>query len=260
MTHDPGAHGAPEPGARPSHGEAGAGFGPSERAPRPAPAPAHAPARPAAGGRRPRRPSATATIIAVTLACFVLQFIPGLHLQQALAFSPALAESQPWRALTAALVHAQPNPGHVFFNMVGLFFFGTFVERSVGSRFLVAVYVLAAFGGSLLTLLLSSPSAANWHAGYVGASGAVFGIVGVLLTPTRRLDRNISGVVLFVVLNVGYMAIEPTIAWQAHLGGLLVGFVLGCLRLLPPRRLGPPVFWVGAGALAVVMGALYALA
>ncbi len=227
------------------------------------PEPGAADRRPSAprrtGFRASARPYVTWTIIAVTFACFLLQFVPALELQQRFAFAPVLAHEQPWRALTAALVHAQPNPGHVFFNMLGVFFFGTFIERAVGHAFTAVVYVLSAFGGSVLTLLLAAPETGDWSSAYVGASGAVFGLIGVLLTPTRRLDRNIGGVVLFIVLNIGYMAIEPNIAWQAHLGGLITGFLLGCARLLPPRHSGPRLFWIAAPTLAVVLVILYAL-
>lgn len=202
--------------------------------------PQGAPGVPSSGNRVPQRPAprltrpyVTWTIIVVTFVFFLLQFIPSLDLQSRFAFSPMLAHVEPWRSLTAALVHAQPNPSHVAFNMLGLFFFGSFVERSMGHVFMLVTYVLGAFGGSVLTLLMSPMGSPEWHSGYIGASGAVFAVVGTLLAPTRRLDRNLMGIVLFLCLNMALVTIDSNIAWQAHLGGLAIGFVLGIARVMP---------------------------
>ena len=169
-----------------------------------------------------------------------LQLVPGLGVQARLGYSPVLSWDEPWRALTAAFVHAQPSPLHLLFNMIGVFFFGSFIERAAGSVFFGIAYLLSALGGSVLTLLLALAGISPPNAMYVGASGAVFGIVGTLLAPTKRLDRNLGGVIGFVLLNVLVLFFDLNIAWEAHPGGLLVGFVLGCARFLPPPRLVSP--------------------
>ncbi|RAC17454.1 rhomboid family intramembrane serine protease, partial [Burkholderia multivorans] len=107
----------------------------------------------------------------------------------------ALTLDQPWRLLTVALVHEQPSPIHLLANMIGLFFFGSFVERALGRWRFLAVYLLGAIGGSVMVLLLAEPWSRDWVTNNIGASGAVFAIIGVLLVPTKRLDRNITGVV-----------------------------------------------------------------
>lgn len=206
---------------------------------------------------RASKPVATYAIIGLTLVCFGLQFVPALDLQDRFAFVPVYSEIEPWRALTTALVHAQPNPSHVFFNMVGLYFFGSFVERSLGSGFLLVTYIVSAFGGSACTLVIAHTTGIGADSAYVGASGAVFGLLGVLLTPTRRLDRNLGGVVGFIVLNVAFLFIQPGIAWQAHLGGLVVGFVFGCVRMLPSPQVGRRLFWPVAAVLTLGLGLLY---
>lgn len=198
-------------------------------------------------------PLVTRSIMIVTVVAFLAQFIPSLDLIHRLSFVPALAVEQPWRALTVALVHEQPSPVHLLFNMVGLFFFGSFVERAIGHwRFLV-VYILGAIGGSAMVLLLAEPFSRDWVTYNIGASGAVFAIVGVLLVPTRRLDRNITGVVLFVALNFGYGFLVDGVSWQAHLGGLVVGFVLGCAALLVSKKRSLLLFVLAAVVLLVVV-------
>ncbi|RBP67289.1 membrane associated rhomboid family serine protease [Brevibacterium sanguinis] len=206
-------------------------------------------------GRAPSafRPLVTWSILGLTVLMFLVQLVPGLGLIHRLGFVPALALEQPWRMLTVALVHDQPSPVHLLANMIGLFFFGSFVERALGhARFLV-VYVLGAIGGSTMVLLLADPLSRDWVTLNIGASGAVFAIVGVLLVPTRALDRNIGGAVLFVALNFGYGFLVAGVSWQAHLGGLLTGFVLGCAALLVPRKASGITFALAAiGGLAAM--------
>lgn len=198
-------------------------------------------------------PPVTATIMIVTGLSFLLQLLPGLDLLYRLSFVPALTLDQPWRLLTVALVHEQPSPIHLLANMIGLFLFGSFVERALGRLRFLAVYVIGAVGGSVMVLLLAEPWSRDWVTNNIGASGAVFAVIGVLLVPTRRLDRNIVGVVLFVALNFGYGFIVEGISWQAHLGGLLTGFVLGCAGLLVSAKRSVLVFWLVAGGLVVLM-------
>ena len=198
-------------------------------------------------------PPVTAGIMIVTGLSFLLQLLPGLDLLHRLSYVPALTVEQPWRLLTVALVHEQPSPVHLLANMLGLFFFGSFVERALGHWRFLAVYILGAIGGSVMVLLLAEPWSRDWVTNNIGASGAVFAIIGVLLVPTKRLDRNITGVVLFVVLNFGYGFLVPGVSWQAHFGGLVTGFVLGAGALLVGRKRSGLVFWLVAAALVLVM-------
>ncbi|MDN6122815.1 MAG: rhomboid family intramembrane serine protease [Brevibacterium sp.] len=198
-------------------------------------------------------PLITRTIMILTGVVFLAQLLPGLDLVHRLSFVPALVLEQPWRVLTVALVHAQPSPFHLLANMIGLFFFGSFVERALGHwRFLI-LYMLGTIGGSVMVLVLAKPFSLDWVTNNIGASGAVFAIIGVLLVPTRRLDRNITGVVLFVVLNFGYGLLVAGVSWQAHLGGLIAGFVLGCGALLVPKKQSTLVFGLAALGLLLAM-------
>lgn len=200
-------------------------------------------------------PLVTSTIMIFTGVVFLAQLLPSLDLVHRLSFVPALVLEQPWRVLTVALVHEQPSPFHLLANMIGLFFFGSFVERALGRwRFLI-IYLLGTIGGSVMVLVLAKPFSVDWVTNNIGASGAVFAIIGVLLVPTHRLDRNITGVVLFVALNFGYGFLVAGVSWQAHLGGLIAGFVLGCGALLVPRKVSTLVFGLTALGLLLAMAA-----
>lgn len=150
---------------------------------------------------------------------------------------------------------------HLLFNMVGVLLFGSFVERSLGHARFLAVYLLSGLGGSAAVLLLAAPYEPGWFSLHVGASGALFGLLGVVLTPTRSLDRNWGGAAVFLVLNVIYSAVSPGISWESHTGGVVVGFALGCAALLPRRGGQHPTrdravtvwFWAAAGVLLATM-------
>lgn len=198
-------------------------------------------------------PLVTSTIMILTGVVFLAQLLPSLDLIHRLSFVPALVLEQPWRVLTVALVHEQPSPFHLLANMIGLFFFGSFVERALGRWRFLLLYLLGTMGGSAMVLVLAKPFSVDWATHNIGASGAVFAIIGVLLVPTRKLDRNITGVVLFVALNFGYGFLVEGVSWQAHLGGLIVGFVLGCGALLVSKKQATLVFGLTALGLVFVM-------
>lgn len=93
-------------------------------------------------------PVVTRTILIVTTVAFLAELLPGLNLLHRLSYVPALTLDQPWRVLTVALVHEEPSPFHLLANMLGLFFFGSFVERALGHWKFLTVYLIGTVGGS----------------------------------------------------------------------------------------------------------------
>jgi hypothetical protein len=119
------------------------------------------------------------------------------------------------------------NPMHVAFNMLALFSFGAFLEKILGWRRFLILYVLSGLGGSLASLLVAKPLS-------VGASGGIWGLMvagAVLVTwPRGRLPELVSAAQRKrawtpVVINALY-SFSPGIDWLAHLGGGLVGGLL----------------------------------
>jgi len=137
-----------------------------------------------------------------------------------------------WRIITSAFFHL--GPIHIAFNMYVLFMYGAIVERMYGPIEYAAIYLLCAAGGSVLTILVDPEQSA------AGASGAIFGLVGLLFLVSRRhhaaLGREarmvVAGVGSYLVFLLLFTFIVPNISWTGHLGGLIVGAVLGFL--LPP--------------------------
>ncbi|RSK36230.1 rhomboid family intramembrane serine protease [Hymenobacter metallilatus] len=154
-------------------------------------------------------------------------------------FSPLTLHGQPWRLLTSVFLHG--SVAHLLMNMASLVFLGLLTERLTGSRRLLLVYGLCGVGGSLASLW--------WHTqgvNSVGASGAIFGLYGLLLATLLRRPRALARtqrytVGLFVLyLLAGSLAGGlQTYATDnaAHLGGLVTGAVLGAA--FPPANTAP---------------------
>ena len=150
-------------------------------------------------------------------------------------FGPLIADGQYWRLLTAMFLHA--DLPHLAVNGIGLLIFGQLVEKSYGRARFLAIYVLAGLFGSVASFMLNSAAIG------VGASGAIFGVVGALAayflsqrsTMGETARRNLIGVAILAAISLGYGMTTPGIDNWAHVGGLLGGFLLG-LALSPRYR------------------------
>jgi membrane associated rhomboid family serine protease len=146
----------------------------------------------------------------------------------------AVANGELWRLWTVTLVHAPLSqmPLHLIMNMYALWLAGPFVERLYGRGMFLAIYLATAAGGSLASFAFSDAQFA------VGASGAIFGLFGVLIAARfihrPVLDRQSRGfmgqLVALVILNLilGLTSSGTTDNW-AHVGGLVTGLWIGVL-------------------------------
>jgi len=143
-----------------------------------------------------------------------------------LGFQPAAFFSRPWTVVTAMFVHA--GFWHIFANMLTLYFFGSYFSRLVGRGKCLLVYFAGGIVGNVLFWALASPFTVA-----VGASGAVFALAGGLVVMRPKLPVIIFPIPLPVPLWVaiigGFLLLSfmPLVAWQAHLGGLIVGLIAG---------------------------------
>ncbi|MCU1437397.1 MAG: yggP [Naasia sp.] len=187
--------------------------------------------------RRTFAPSATYALITATLLVFLGQLLPGSRVTDALLFSPAylLPETglpfEPWRLLTVALVHSPQLILHVAFNMVALWMFGQQLESAIGTGRFLAVYALSTLGGSVAVVYLGAP-----FQGVVGASGAVFGLLGAFFIVARKVGANTVGLVVMIALNLGIGFVVRSISWQAHVGGLLTGMLAAWIIVETRKR------------------------
>jgi rhomboid protease GluP len=146
----------------------------------------------------------------------------------------AVAAGEYWRLWTITLLHADEI--HLAFNMYALFLIGPIVEQIYGARLFLLFYLLTAAAGSTASFVFGGDVPA------VGASGAIFGLVGILLAASRAhhpvLDRRARALVgqlgFLILLNLALGFANPRIDNAGHIGGLLGGLWLGYL-LVPGR-------------------------
>jgi membrane associated rhomboid family serine protease len=199
-------------------------------------------------------PIVTYAIIAVTAFVFLLQWIPGLGVTNALLYAgvysdPAYGAFQPWRMLTAVFVHSQGFIFHILLNMYTLWIFGRILETMLGHWRFLALYLVAGFAGSLGVLFLSAPQTP-----VVGASGAILGLLGAFLVIQRRMGADTRGLLVLLGINlvIGFIP-GVNIAWQAHLGGLVGGALIGLILVNTRKRAQQPLQVILIGAVSVLL-------
>ncbi|MFB6789250.1 rhomboid family intramembrane serine protease [Streptomyces olivaceus] len=225
------------------------------------PAPAASRPRTLAGGAIAADPRlVTKVLIGVNLALFLVQLSVGdrftNHLEMiGRAYVPLLgsvegvAEGQWYRLLTAMFLHGSYM--HILFNMLSLWWLGGPLEGALGRVRYLALYFCSGLAGSALTYLIAEPNQPS-----LGASGAIFGLFGATAALVRRLNADMRPVVILLVINLVFTFTWANIAWQAHVGGLVGGAVIGYAMLHAPRERRALVQY---GACALVLVAVVAL-
>ncbi|MGH2358065.1 MAG: rhomboid family intramembrane serine protease [Candidatus Limnocylindria bacterium] len=158
----------------------------------------------------------------------------GPLLEAGLINGGLVAGGEWWRILTSAFFHL--GILHLGMNMYVLYLYGPIVEQMYGHIEYLAIYLLCAAGGSVLTILLLPEQFA------AGASGAIFGLIGMLFVVARRhhavLGRQartvLAGIGTYLVVLLIFTFAVPGISWTGHVGGLAVGAAIGFL--LPPTQ------------------------
>ncbi|MFP5364787.1 MAG: rhomboid family intramembrane serine protease [Thermoleophilia bacterium] len=169
-------------------------------------------------------------------------------------WGPGVADGDWWRIITSGFLHA--GLLHLAFNMYFLYFLGTMLEPEIGRLRFVAIYFVSMLGGSFGALLIS-PDAVT-----VGASGAVFGMMGAAIIGMRArgIDPMQSGLGITLLLNLGITFLIPGISIGGHIGGLVAGGIVGFLMFeLAERRraaLAPVLAVCAVLALALAAGCI----
>ncbi len=138
-----------------------------------------------------------------------------------------------WRIFTVVLTHASWL--HLGSNMLVLFQLGNIVERYYGKGRYAVVLLVSLVASSFAAVQLMPVNEPS-----VGASGMIFGLFGVMLVSGKRMGVDYRQVVGLLVFNLIITFTLSNIAWQAHIGGLIGGFVVGLIidRLPRPKRQG----------------------
>lgn len=210
----------------------------------------------AGGVARDGLPVVTTTIIAICVAIQVLGYVaPALYSQivSSMIFAPVYGLSEPYRFLTSTFLHG--GIWHLAFNMYALWVVGGELEKLLGRARFITLYVLSAIGGSVGYLVIQGAEAGP----VVGASGGVFGLFAAFAIMLRRFGRDPRQILVLIAINAVIGFTFDGIAWQAHLGGLVVGGAVAALMAHVPRE-KQNLMWIGCGGIALALAGLVAFA
>jgi len=188
-------------------------------------------------------------LLITNVVAFVFNLIVGEAMTLRLALNPKEVFEQfaLWQPFTYMFLHSTSNLGHIVFNMLGLWMFGTELERTWGTRFFTKYYLLTGIGAGVTQLLLGLFSSTFYYTSTVGASGAIYGlllayamyfphrtiILFIFPLPARIAVGILGAIALFSSING-----SSGIAHTAHLGGLAFGYLyLKSLRARPMDEL-----------------------
>ncbi|MBN2042879.1 MAG: rhomboid family intramembrane serine protease [Candidatus Aenigmarchaeota archaeon] len=203
----------------------------------------------------------TGILIVANIIMFLLMFsMPEEMMENALgmmAFSSVYI-LQIWRIFTSLFVHASAS--HLFFNMLGLYFFGKTLEDEVSPKTFLLIYFLAGIVGNLAFGMVTGDAV-------VGASGCVFGLMGaaMLLKPKSKvnfyvfpLPLGIVAVVFAVVesMLVYFGTFATGVAHMAHVGGLAVGVFFAFRH--NKKQAGKGILWlILFVAIIIILGPVF---
>lgn len=160
--------------------------------------------------------------------------------------APIVASGGYYRMITAMFLHF--GAIHLLFNMVVLWMLGRILERDLGpARYLVA-YFLSGLAGSVAVYLFSYDSFT------AGASGAVYGLFGLLIMVNRKLRRDNQGIYVLLGLNL-VLTIFMQFSLAGHVGGLVGGLICGAILTFTPRE-RRQVHWIGFALFLVALAAI----
>lgn len=169
-------------------------------------------------------PVVTYTLIGICVVVYAAQFLIGAPVTNLVRYAGAYSIPglfEPWRMLTTVFAHGSPL--HLLLNMYTLWIFGQLLEGLLGRSRYLALFLLSGFAGSVGVLWLADP-----RIPVVGASGAIFGLMGAFLVIQRRLGGDATQLLVLLGINlvIGFVP-GFGISWQAHLGGLVGGALVG---------------------------------
>ena len=153
---------------------------------------------------------------------------PGPVLQRGALIPALVAKGEVWRLVSSVFLHS--GIAHLGFNMLSLYFLGSFAEQAFGRGRFLALYLLSGLSGGLAYLYFGA-----FNQPAVGASGAIFGILGGVLGYSLRRgtfswqNPVIRQLLILLALNLYLGFSISNISNTAHLGGLAGGFVFGWL-------------------------------
>ncbi|WP_328311796.1 rhomboid family intramembrane serine protease [Streptomyces sp. NBC_00442] len=202
----------------------------------------------------------TKVLIGINLAVFLVQQVVGDRFTDALYLLASwpvqgfdgvqgVAEGQWYRLVTSMFLHGSYI--HIGFNMLSLWWLGGPLEAALGRARYLALYFVSGLAGGALTYLLAAQNQPS-----LGASGAIFGLFGAMAVLMRRMKYDMRPVIGLLVVNLIFTFSWSGIAWQAHVGGLVAGVLVGIGMMHAPAERRGPAQWGSCAAVLAVSLAL----
>ncbi len=157
-----------------------------------------------------------------------------------------VSDGAAWQLLTSMFTHVEP--WHLGFNMLALWVLGPQLESVLGRVRYLALYLLSGLAGSVAVYWLSAE-----HSTTVGASGAVFGLMGALIVVGLKVGGNIQGLLMWIGINAVITFTLPNVSWQGHFGGLAGGAAIAAILVFAPRERRTALQVAGLSAFALLL-------
>ncbi|MCX6398711.1 MAG: rhomboid family intramembrane serine protease [Propionibacteriales bacterium] len=159
---------------------------------------------------------------------------------------PGVSNGAYWELVSSMFTHEAPL--HLGFNMLALWVLGPQLEMVLGRVRFLAVYLLAGLAGSVAVYWLSAE-----YTGTVGASGAIFGLMGALVVIGLKVGGQVQGLLMWIGINVVLTFTLPNVSWQGHFGGLIGGAVITAVIVFAPRPRRTQLQVVGLTAVGIIL-------
>jgi membrane associated rhomboid family serine protease len=221
-------------------------------------------AKTAFGGRPVTTAVVTWTLVGINIVLFLVELAkPSLANDWGLlGYAPfstggpvqGIAAGQWYRLITSAFLPPATGLGglgflDILFNMWALIVVGPSLEQLLGRVRFLAVYLLSAIGGGVAFFLIG-----QYYVLALGASGAVFGLFGAWFVVARKLRLDVRGIVTIIAINLVFSLLyRSTIAWQDHVGGLIVGALTTAAFAYAPRKHRTVIQVAAAVAILAIM-------
>lgn len=151
-----------------------------------------------------------------------------------------------WQLFTAMFTHVEP--WHIGFNMLALWVLGPQLEALLGRVRFIALYLLSGLVGSVTVYWLANPDSAT-----VGASGAIFGLMGALVVVGLKLGGNVQSLLMWIGINVVLTFTLSNVSWQGHFGGLVGGAAIAAVLVHAPKDRRTAVQAAGLSVIGVLI-------
>ena len=165
-------------------------------------------------------------LIGINVGIFIIinLFLKEQHIDLFWQDNEKVLSGEYWRLLTSVFLHADMK--HLFYNMVGLLLFGATLEQFLSKSYTLIIFLISGLIGSIFSLILNPVNTIS-----LGASGAVFGLMGFSFIVLSRQDKRIFLYGLFYLFFAINNSFAPGIGTWAHIFGLIAGIIFGFIYI-----------------------------